>query len=154
VCGKYAPLGRHVFRCQLEGEDAVLFAVKTARKTRNPYRAAAFPLEREPWAREVLEYFERTPEDYTFVFVRQRPINFKSNVRYFQWKAGNIFSDLEWPVAQYWVTRERTTKDNEEMGIMFELANRGQISVDYMPPPTETVVYDEHMRRARISIHA
>jgi len=146
VCGKYAPFGRHAYRYQLEGEDAVLFAVKTARKTRNPYRAAAFPLEREPWAQEVLEYFERAPEEYPFVFVSKTPINFKSNVRYFQLEATRIFSDLEWPIAQYWATRERISEDDAEMGFMFELANRGQISVDYSPSPTETVAIDEHMR--------
>jgi len=146
VCGKYSPLGKHAFRCEIEGEEAVLFAVKTARKTKNPYRAAAFPLEGHPWAQEVLEYFERTPNEHPFVFGDQRPINYKSNVRYLQWETEKRFSDLEWPVAKYWVTRERTSEDNEEMGIIFELANRGQISVEYSPSPTESVSYDEHIR--------
>lgn len=145
VCGIYAPYGSHAYRCEIEGEEAVLFAVKTARKKKNPFRAAALPLNREPWARDVLGYFERTPDENPFIFMKKRPFNPRSNVRKFQWKAEEVFSDLEWPIPKYTVTRKKVS-DNDQFGFIFELANRGQVKLDYTPPSTESDTTDEHKR--------
>jgi len=77
---------------------AVLFVVKTA-KRKGKLRVAALPLDPkyEPWAQEILDYFNETGSDYPFMF-HPKPSNSK---RYGQYVAARTFDGLEWPMKEY-----------------------------------------------------
>ncbi len=102
VCGQYAPKGidARVVDLDVNGSThpAVLFVVKTA-KRKGKLRVAALPLDPkyEPWAQEILEYFEAAGDDYPFMF-HPNPSHSK---RYAQWVAVKTFGGLEWPMKEY-----------------------------------------------------
>lgn len=146
VCGKYSPYPRNVIRCDIVGEEAVLFAVRTARRKRNVYRPVALPLRYEPWVSEVADYIEKTPDGvHPFVFPKRKPYKYETNVRYLQLEATNIFSEFKWTIPEYTITKERITNDENTLAnVVFELRNRGQLSFELKPPPTELVTTAQH----------
>lgn len=78
VCGKYSPYPRNVIRCNFEGEEAVLFAVRTARRKKNLYRPVALPLKFESWVSDVADFIEGTPQgEHPFVSQGIDRINMK-----------------------------------------------------------------------------
>ena len=56
VCGKYGPKGTDAQIVEIDGEEAVLFLVKTA-KRKGKLRPVALPLKYEPWARALVGWF-------------------------------------------------------------------------------------------------
>lgn len=103
VCGKYAPLVSDVIETEFNGEPAVLFIVKTA-KRRGRLRPCALPLnpEYEPWAKPLLDYFSQTETKYPFMFHEK----FEHSIRYAQWEAEKAFDGFYWPMIQYTRTEE------------------------------------------------
>jgi hypothetical protein len=148
VCGQYSPYPRNVIRCDFEGEKAVLFAVRTARRKRNLYRPVTLPLEYEPWVSDVAEYIEKTPDnEHPFIFPKKMPYKYKSNIRYLQLEASKVFDGLEWTIPEYMITKEKMTEDDNILAnVVFELQNRGQLSFDYIPPKTESIVIEQHTK--------
>jgi len=108
VYGKYAPRGIDAHRIEFEIRGkripAVLFVVETARR-KGYLRACAIPLDPrfEPWAKPLLDWFEDHGERCPFML--NEKITPKSNQRYAQKKAEEIFKDLKWPMGEYWSTR-------------------------------------------------
>jgi len=98
VCGRYAPHGVNAILTDFDGEEAVLFVVKTA-KRRGRLRGVAVPLnvEYEPWAYEVYDYFVSAGETYPFKFADK----WSTSIRYMQWEAEKAFEGLEWPMVGY-----------------------------------------------------
>ena len=149
VCGKYSPYPRHVIRCDIEDEEAIMFAVRTAKRKRNLYRPVALPVNNEPWVSDVADYIEKTPnEEHPFVFPKRKPYKYDTNVRYLQLEATKILSGFEWTIPDYSITKEKTTEDENTLAnVVFELRNRGQLSFELKPPMTETVVTKQHVKK-------
>ena len=103
VCGKYAPKGTDFIETEFDGEAAVMFIVKTA-KRKGRLRSCAVPLnlDYEPWAQPLLDYFKKTGEDYPFMFHDK----FEHSIRYAQWEAERTFNEFMWPMVQYTKTVE------------------------------------------------
>jgi len=57
VCGNYAPIGTDAHIVEFEGEEAILFPVRTAKRN-GKIRPVALPLKYEPWARALVGWFE------------------------------------------------------------------------------------------------
>ncbi len=149
VCGKYSPYPKNVIRCDIEGEEAILFAVRTAKRKRNLFRPVAIPLQSEPWVSDVADFIEKTPEgEHPFVFPKKTPYKYESNIRYLQIEATKIFSGLEWTIPKYTITKEKITKDENTLAnVVFELRNRGQLSFELRPPLTESVTTEQHVKK-------
>lgn len=98
VCGKYAPRGTDFLETEFNGEPAVMFVVKTA-KRKGRLRPCAVPLNPtyEPWAQPLLDYFKKAGDDYPFMF-QENPAH---SVRYVQWMAQQTFNDMMWPMIEY-----------------------------------------------------
>lgn len=98
VCGKYAPKGVDAIPTDFDGEEAVLFIVRTA-KREGRLRPVALPLndKYEPWASPVYEYFASKEKMHPFKFADK----WATSVRYMQWEAEKAFSNLEWPLVKY-----------------------------------------------------
>ena len=103
VCGKYAPRGTDFLEMEFDGEPAVMFILKTA-KRKGRLRPCAIPLnpDYEPWAQPLLDYFKKAGDDYPFMF-NENPAH---SVRYAQWKAQQTFDEMMWPMVQYTKTVE------------------------------------------------
>ncbi len=149
VCGEYSPFPRNVIRCDFEGEEAILFAVRTARRKRNIYRPVALPIQYEPWVSDVADYIEKTPKgEHPFVLTKKTPYKYETNVRYLQLEAKKIFSEFEWTIPEYTITKEKTSQDENILAnVVFELRNRGQLSFELKPPPTESVKTKQHDKK-------
>jgi len=70
--------------------DAVVFRLKTAKRKGTP-RNIGLPLDYEPWAKELFDYFQQFGNDYVFPFTRQE--------LWFQ--AKKHFKDLTYKVYEY-----------------------------------------------------
>ncbi len=100
--GEYAPLGRYAIEVRLDGVEAVLFAVKTAkRKTKRGWtlRPALIPLDQlyEPWAREVMDYMKASPNRNPFAL----HTNPETSLRYASALAEETFYGLKWRFVNY-----------------------------------------------------
>lgn len=97
VAGKYMPhRDDHVF-LDVEGEEFVMFVVKTAK--REAYlRPCARPLniKYDPWAKQVLDYIESS-DGYPFSLHR----NVETSKTYAMNKARKVFDGLYWPMSDY-----------------------------------------------------
>jgi len=92
VCGKWALTTMDYSVEEFEGEEAILFVLKTA-KRKGKRRAVALPLRRiyEPWSREVLEYLEALPPGPAFPWSTWTQWNY----------ARRAFAGLEYQVDSY-----------------------------------------------------
>jgi len=93
VVGKYAPLGSHFTITDFDGVEAVLFAVRTAKRKNNPLRPAALPLDPkyEPWAETLAEWFENRGDEKAF----------PCSTRSLQYAASESFAGLYYPIEEY-----------------------------------------------------
>ena len=80
-----------------EGEEYVLFVVKTA-KRKGYLRPCGRPLSTkyDPWAKELLDYIE-SGDEYPFKFSE----NIASSKSYTMNKARDVFDGLHWPMSDY-----------------------------------------------------
>ena len=86
VYGTYAPMGRDTFIHPIEGEDAVIFLVKTARR-KGLYRVIAVPREKEKWASELFSFFRKNSNKNPFDIGE----TIENSRRYLQLKAEKLF---------------------------------------------------------------
>jgi len=93
VSGKYAPIGDDAVRTEIDGIEAVIFPIKTARR-RGKIRPVALPLPEkfEPWAEILYDWFKVYGDSPTFGGI---------SMRSFQREAGEVFDGLMWPVEEY-----------------------------------------------------
>jgi len=103
VAGKYMPTRDDHVIIDVEGEEFVLFIVKTA-KRRGRLRPCARPLNTryDPWAKEVMEYME-SEDEHPFLL---HP-NVKTSKTYAMSAAKKMFNGLMWPMIDYTKTSER-----------------------------------------------
>ena len=97
VAGKYMPhRDDHVF-LEVEGEEFVMFVVKTA-KRKGMLRPCGRPLDTkyDPWAKEIVDYIESSDE-YPFSLHE----NVSTSKTYAMNRAKQVFDGLYWPFSEY-----------------------------------------------------
>jgi len=108
VAGKYMPhRDDHVF-WEVDGEEFVVFIVKTA-KRKGLLRPCGRPLKAEydPWAKEVLDYIE-SGDEYPFSLHENRA----TSKTYAMNEAKKVFKGMYWPMSDYTRSIKRPyTKD-------------------------------------------
>lgn len=144
VCGKYAPLGCHAYHVEINDEEAVLFGVLTARSKRPLYRAVAVPLKYEPWAKDLLKWFRKNPNQNPFIFVKKENPKPRTNDTYMIREAKKIFKNLTWRIPEYFRSIKNFSNDEKNLMMVLELASRGEVQVEYRPPKTISKVEPEH----------
>ncbi len=108
VFGKYGPLGRYAVHVKIDGEEAVLFAAKTAkRKTKRGWtlRPAMIPLnpQYEPWAKPVMDFMKKSPNEYPFKLAE----NDATSVRYARSRARPISAGCQIATSSCWTGGSR-----------------------------------------------
>ena len=103
VAGKYMPRSDEHTIIDIEGEEFVMFIVKTA-KRKGRLRPAARPLSTtyDPWAKEILDYVESSDE-YPFRLHE----NDDTSKTYAMNAARKMFTGLMWPMIDYSRTEQR-----------------------------------------------
>lgn len=103
VAGKYMPHRDDHIIIDVEGEEFVMFIVKTA-KRRGRLRPCARPLDTkyDPWAKEILDYIE-SGDEYPFMLHE----NHATSKTYAMNAAKGMFDGLWWPMIDYTRTSER-----------------------------------------------
>jgi hypothetical protein len=99
------PKGTDAHLDMIEGHEAVLFSVWTAKRYRKKSpqysqgleRVVALPVEFEPWAKEVYEYFKKAGNNKVFPFTRQ----FVSK------NLGKVFDGFSCPIEYYRIIRAK-----------------------------------------------
>ena len=97
VAGKYMPRNDDHRVMEHEGEEFVMFIVKTAK--RDAYlRPCARPLDTkfDPWAKEIMEYIE-SEDEYPFKLHE----NINTSKTYAMTEAPKIFKGMYWPMSDY-----------------------------------------------------
>lgn len=104
VVGKYSPLGEDALKTQIDGIDAVIFPVKTARK-KGSRRPVAIPLSPyyEKWAGDLYEWFKVHGGTNPFGVLTSRS---------YQRMASIVFKDIKWPVEDYHKTIRTQSGDS------------------------------------------
>jgi hypothetical protein len=97
VAGKYMPHRDDHVLIDVDGEEFVLFIVKTA-KRKAYLRPCVRPLDPkyDPWAKQILEYIEKS-DDYPFKLHE----NISTSKTYAMNKAHKMFAGLYWPMPGY-----------------------------------------------------
>jgi len=90
VVGKYGPRGSDARIVEFDGEEAVLFPVRTAKRG-GRLRPVALPLRYEPYAEELYEFFQESGDDPVF------PVSYRTLNR----RAAEIFDGVKYPIEQY-----------------------------------------------------
>ena len=93
------PKGNDVRFDVIDGHKTALFSVYTA-KRKGQERVVALPLEFEPWALPVAEYFQKAGSNYVFPFSRQ----FVSR------KTKKTFEGFQYPIEQYKIKQGELVK--------------------------------------------
>ena len=103
VAGKYMPHRDDHVLLEEEGEEFVMFIVKTA-KRKGRMRPCARPLDTkyDPWAKEVLDYIE-SEDEYPFKLAE----NVDTSKTYAMNAAKGMFDGLWWPMIDYTMSSER-----------------------------------------------
>lgn len=98
VFGKYMPKNDSFLLEELEGEEAVIFFVKTA-KRKGMLRPVALPLnpEYEPWSRPVYEYMKNCESKYPFALHE----NVETSKKYAMTAARKLFKGFQYPYVDY-----------------------------------------------------
>ena len=78
-------------------EECVIFSVKTA-KREGLIRNIALPLNFEPWAKKVYDYFKDFREKTVFPFTRQKVGSYV--------RENKVFAGLEYPIEKYVVVKK------------------------------------------------
>ena len=108
VAGKYMPRNTdHIF-IEVEGEEFVLFIVKTA-KRKGRLRPCARPLNTkyDPWAKEILDYIQGEDE-YPFMLHENVATSKTYAMNYASW----VFDGLWWPMVDYTRTSKREYEED------------------------------------------
>jgi hypothetical protein len=97
VAGKYMPRYDQHRVMEFNGEEFVMFIVKTA-KRKGYLRPCARPLDTkyDPWTKEILDYIE-SGEEYPFALHD----NWETSKTYAMEKARKVFDGMYWPMSDY-----------------------------------------------------
>ncbi len=97
VAGKYMPRNDEHRVYDIDGEEVVMFIVKTA-KRKGYLRPCAHPINKkyDPWTKELLDYI--TSSD-TYPFLLHE--NVETSKTYAMEHAPKIFKDMYWPMSDY-----------------------------------------------------
>jgi len=90
VCGPFGPRGTDASIVDINGEEAILFPVKTAKRG-GKLRPVALPLKYEPWARALAGWFEYRGGEKAFPFC----------MRTLQRVSSILFKGLSYPIEKY-----------------------------------------------------
>jgi hypothetical protein len=91
----YGPKGTDATTEDIDGHEAVIFRVKTAKRN-GKERLIALPTETEPWAKPLFEYYKQAKDKAVFPFTRQ-----------FIWtQAKEIFKGFTYPITSYKIKSE------------------------------------------------
>jgi hypothetical protein len=121
VFGKYMPT-RDCFRLtEFEGEEAVMFIVRTA-KRKGRLRPVALPLKKEyePWAEPLYQYIANSKQEYPFALHE----NAETSKKYAMTAARRMFDGLWWPMIDY--TRSSSVPYTPEMVLKKDYNKKGQ----------------------------
>ena len=108
IVGKYAPEGGDARREKIQGYDAVIFPVKTARH-KGGHRPVVLPFSKkyEKWTESLYEWFRDHEHSNPFDLGKITRAKKKYYRRYFQWKAEReVFKDHEWRREEYLINGE------------------------------------------------
>lgn len=109
ITGRLAPKGSDAIRAKIRGDDAVIFAVKTARRD-GRIRPIAVPMNSlfEKWTAPLYNWFQAHEDSEPFG---------KLTTRSYQRMATIVFEGLKWPVEGY----QKTVYDDiEDSSIIYE----------------------------------
>ena len=97
VAGKYMPRNDEHRIYDINGEEFVMFIVKTA-KRKGYLRPCAHPLNTkyDPWAKELVDYME-SEDTYPFSLHE----NIETSKTYAMEKAPRVFKGMYWPMSDY-----------------------------------------------------
>jgi hypothetical protein len=109
VAGKYMPHVDDHEIIEVNGEEFVMWIVKTA-KRKGRLRPCARPLNKEydPWAKEIYDYIQ-TYDDYPFTLHENK----ETSKTYAMNAASKMFDGLYWPMIDY--TKTDTREYSEDM---------------------------------------
>jgi hypothetical protein len=122
VWGEYAPKGRDVFHHPINGEDALIFPVRTARRE-GRIRSVAIPFKKEPWAEILYEFFLENEDGNPFDIGH---INETSRT-YLQNIVKSVFHNHQWSRSEYVrrntyeATDDQIIKVKQEDGVPYYL---------------------------------
>lgn len=103
IVGNYAPEGSDAHLKTIQGHEAVIFPVKTARH-QGGYRPVVLPFSKkfEEWTEPLYEWFREHEHSNPFDLKRVVKAKKKHYPRYYQWKAEReVFKDHEWRREEY-----------------------------------------------------
>jgi hypothetical protein len=120
VFGKYMPRRTDASTLTIDGEEAALFIVKTA-KRKGMLRPVALPLDKkyEPWAEPVYEYVSNSRDEYPFA-LHENP---ETSKKYAMTAAKKMFRGLWWPMIDY--TRSMTVPYTPDMVLSTRFGDKG-----------------------------
>lgn len=115
VYGDYSPKGIDAYKIEINDRDAVLFAVRTA-KRKGYRRAAALPYNEkyEPWVKELYELFSDCETENPF---KQKKWKDSTAGRKLQDRIPDIFKGHKWHISEYPTIDYREAKDSEIIDI-------------------------------------
>ena len=102
IVGKYAPIGSDAYYKKIQGYEAVIFPVKTARH-QGGHRPVVLPFSKkyEEWTEPLHEWFNKHQQSNPFDLGKITRAKRKHYPRYYQWKAEKVFKDHEWRREEY-----------------------------------------------------
>lgn len=114
ITGPLAPKGTHATRVNIRGDDAVIFAVKTARR-RGRIRPIALPMNPlfERWTAPLFNWFQAHEDSEPFGSLVGRSYQRMSRI---------VFEGLKWPVEDY---HKAVYSEAEDSKIIFERSRDG-----------------------------
>ena len=120
IFGKYMPRKSDLILTDFDGEEAVMFIIKTA-KRKGMLRPVAVPLDvhYEPFAEPVYEYMVNSKDEYPFSLHE----NVETSKKYAMTAAKKMFKGLWWPMIDY--TRSTVVPYTKEMVISQQYNKKG-----------------------------
>lgn len=111
VYGVYSPKGIDAYKIEINDIDAVLFAVKTARR-KGCRRAIALPFKEEygPWVKELYELFSDHETENPFKHEKWKD---STAGRKLQERVHDIFKGHRWPLTDYVHYKYREAQESE-----------------------------------------
>lgn len=120
LVGKYSPKGTDPQLKRINGNEVVIFPVRTARR-KGGWRPVVLPYSKEfeEWTEPVYEWFKnfgaQNPFDLS-KFSKAKKIHFK---RYFQWKAEEVFKGHQWRRESYRRNGEVEDEKDKEFRLLW-----------------------------------
>lgn len=120
LVGKYAPAGNDLMKKTIQGQEAVIFPIKTARH-QGGWRPVVLPFskEYEKWTEPIYEWFSKAGPSNPFDLSKFSNAKKKYYGRYFQLKAEKVFINHHWRREMYFIDGEvKPADDKKEFTLM------------------------------------